>query len=179
MVGRDKHRELGELLRFGLEGDEVAYTRFLQQVTPLLRRMVTRRLIAADVEDVVQEILISIHKARHTYDGQRPIVPWLLSIVRYRISDYLRKHYAQRRHQTVSLQEWKELIQDVTEDGIHRESIEALMRCVPEKHRQILTMMHVEGFTAREVGHKMGMNESAIKVAAHRAIKKIQQNFGT
>jgi RNA polymerase sigma-70 factor (ECF subfamily) len=39
--------------------------------------------------------------------------------------------------------------------------------------------MHVEGYTAKEVGKKMGMNESAVKVAAHRAIKKIRGKFGT
>jgi DNA-directed RNA polymerase specialized sigma24 family protein len=39
--------------------------------------------------------------------------------------------------------------------------------------------MHVEGYTAKEVGVKLNMNESAIKVAAHRAIKKIREKFGT
>ena len=39
-------------------------------------------------------------------------------------------------------------------------------------------MMHVEGFTAKEVGMKLGMKESAVKVAAHRAIKKLRGQLG-
>ncbi|MBU6339547.1 MAG: hypothetical protein KGQ36_06240, partial [Rickettsiales bacterium] len=33
------------------------------------------------------------------------------------------------------------------------------------------------GYTAKEVGKEIGMNESAVKVAAHRAVKKIKQKF--
>jgi DNA-directed RNA polymerase specialized sigma24 family protein len=39
--------------------------------------------------------------------------------------------------------------------------------------------MHVEGYTAKEIGNQSGMNESAVKVAARRAIKKIRERFGT
>ena len=38
-------------------------------------------------------------------------------------------------------------------------------------------MMYVEGFTARETGEKLEMNESAVKVAAHRALKKIREKL--
>jgi RNA polymerase sigma-70 factor (ECF subfamily) len=175
----DKYRQLGDLLRSGLKGDQAAYAQFLSLITPLLRRMVGRRLAGPDVEDVVQEVLLSIHKARHTYDSQRPIMPWLLSIARFRITDHLRRHYAQMRHQTVDINEFENILADVTEDATDRESIDELLKGVPERQKQILTLMHVEGYTAREVGRQLGMNESAVKVAAHRALKKIREKFGT
>lgn len=81
----DKHAEITALLRAGLGGDQAAYGKFLNTIAPMLRRMVGRRLANADIEDVVQEVLISIHKARHTYDGERPIMPWLASIVGFRM----------------------------------------------------------------------------------------------
>jgi len=71
----DKYAELTALFRSGVEGHAVNYHRFLQQITPILRRAVSRKLPISDVEDTVQEILISIHKARHTYDGERPLMP--------------------------------------------------------------------------------------------------------
>jgi DNA-directed RNA polymerase specialized sigma24 family protein len=40
-------------------------------------------------------------------------------------------------------------------------------------------MMYVEGHTAKETGRRLAMNESAVKVAAHRAIKKIRDRLGT
>lgn len=175
----DKYSALTVLFRSGLEGNQADYARFLTSITPLLKRMVGRRLAACDVEDVTQEILISIHKARHTYDGVRPLVPWLASIAQFRITDHLRKHYTQRQDKTVDISEWENILTDVTEGGVDHESIDELLEGLPEAHKRILTLMHVEGYTAKEVGKQLAMNESAVKVAAHRAIKKIRIKFGT
>ena len=175
----DKYSALTTLFRSGLEGNQADYAQFLTSITPMLKRMVGRRLAACDVEDVTQEILISIHKARPTYDGMRPIMPWLASIAKFRISDHLRKHYTQRQDKTVDISELENILTDVTEDAADRESMDELLEGVPENHKRILTLMHVEGYTAKEVGAQMDMNESAVKVAAHRAIKKIRKKFGT
>jgi RNA polymerase sigma-70 factor (ECF subfamily) len=175
----DQYAEMKAMLRAGLGGDQTAYAKFLSTITPMLRRMVGRKIAGSDVEDVVQEILISIHKARHTYDGERPIMPWLSSIASFRITDHLRKHYSQMLHQSVDIADYENILSDVTENTSDSESIDELMEDVPEKHQKILTMMHVEGYTAKEVGAQIGMNESAVKVAAHRAIKKIREKFGT
>lgn len=171
----DRYSALAELLRKANGGDSASYARFMNDLTPLLRRQIGGKIPSADVEDVVQEVLISVHKARHTYDGQRPIMPWLSSITHFRVTDYLRKHYASMRHQTTDIAEMEEFLADVTQNNHSAESIEELLKDVPEKQRRILTLMHVEGFTARQVGEKLKMNESAVKVAAHRAMKKIRE----
>lgn len=175
----NKYAALANLFRSGLKGNQEAYARFLTGITPLLKRMVGKRLNACDVDDVVQEILISIHKARHTYDGGRPLMPWLASIAKFRITDHLRKHYAQRQDKTVDIAELENILSDVTEGDAANESTDELLEGVPETQKRILTLMYVEGYTAKEVGTQMDMNESAVKVAAHRAIKKIRKKFGT
>ncbi len=165
VTGVNKNKILTDLIGAGITGNQSAYAEFLTKIMPLMRSVVAKKITSADVEDVLQEVLISIHKARHTYDGERPIMPWLMAIARFRIINHLRKHYAQMRHKTFDLDDWD----DVTE-----ESIDDLLGEVDAKHKEILTMMHFEGYTAKEVGAKIGMNESAVKVAAHRAIKKIR-----
>lgn len=173
----DEYTEIATLFRAGTADDPRAYAQFLQRITPLVRRMAAMKIAAADVDDVVQEILISIHKARHTYDGQRPIKPWLISIAKFRIADHLRKHYVQRRDKTVDIDELAEILADVTQTGADNESIDELLDGMPENQKRILTMMHIEGYTAKEVGAQMEMQESAVKVAAHRALKKIRKRF--
>ncbi len=175
----DKYSELAALFRSGLEGDNASYTRFLHGVTPILRRVACRKLPAADAEDALQEILISIHKARHTYDGERPLMPWLLAIAQFRINDSLRKAYSGTRRETVDIDELAEVLADVTEPTTYSESVDGILNIVPEREQRILTMMHVEGYTAKETGQRLGMKESAVKVAAHRAVKKIRDTFGT
>ncbi len=178
VTSTEKYKELARLLCAGQKGDSLAYAQFLNHVSPILLRMVARRVGAADVEDIVQEILISMHKARHTYDGERPIMPWIVAIARFRISDHLRKHYAQMQHQTTDIAELENILADVTEvPADHESMIDELLQDVPEKHKHILTLMHMQGFTAKEVGAKLNMKESAVKVAAHRAMKKIRDKF--
>lgn len=174
----DKYTELTELFRAGNMGDAARYNQFLRQVSLLLRRIIARRLPASDIEDVVQEILISVHKARHTYDGQRPLMPWLMAIASFRINDHLRRFYRQGQN-TVDIGNLAEtLAGNVTEFDENNEFLENLLKDVPERQRRLLTMMYVEGRTAKETGKRLAMNESAVKVAAHRAIKKIRDKIG-
>lgn len=173
----DKNKILGDLIIAANGGNQSAYAQFLTQILPLLRPMVAKKITSADVEDVLQEVLISIHKARHTYDGGRPIIPWIIAIARFRISDYLRKHYAQMRHKMSDSCEIDNILANVTDEPLNNESIDALLEKTDSKHKEILLLMHAQGYTAKEVGAKIGMNESAVKVAAHRAIKKIRAKF--
>lgn len=177
LSSNDHQAELTRLFCEGAAGHAASYNAFLQKIAILLRRMVSKKLPQSDVEDVVQDILISVHKARHTYDGQRPLMPWIFAIARFRINDHLRRLYARASHETDGEGILENFQDDVTKPLGETESVEELLRDVPEKQRHILTMMYVEGFTARETGEKLEMNESAVKVAAHRALKKIREKL--
>lgn len=168
---------LDGLMQAALAGNAKAYQRFLTQLSIWLRRFLARRLPESEVEDVVQEILLSVHKARHTHDGQRPVLPWVASIARYRLADHLRRHYAQAKHMTVDIADLEESLadtHDVTESAGAYECLYKEMEKLPERQRKILHLMHGEGFTAKETGVQLGMKESAVKVAAHRAYKVIR-----
>ncbi len=177
-IPTDRHTDMTALFRRGLAGEEGCYAEFLAMAASWLRGVVVRRVPASDVEDVVQEILISIHKARHTHDGERPLAPWMRAIAGFRVTDHLRKHYAAMSHLTFDIEEMNDTLPDVTEDPSGHEYVNELLEGVPEREQKILTLMHVEGFTAKEVGVQMGMKESAVKVAAHRAVKKLRQAAG-
>ena len=176
-AAEQKNNKLRELMRQSLVGDEKSYQQLLMMVAEIVRIVVVKKIPQAEVEDVIQEILISVHKARHTYDCERPMIPWLMSIASFRINDYLRKHYNQMRHKTSDIEELVDILSDVTEEQNNNELLDSIFAELDQKQKQILTMMHVEGYTAKEVGKSIGMSESAIKVAAHRTIKKIKQKF--
>jgi RNA polymerase sigma-70 factor, ECF subfamily len=162
----------------GLAGDSVAYADFLSQLSPILRRVIGRKIPMGDVEDVLQEVLISIHKARHTYDGERPLMPWVMAITSFRVTDCLRKTYSEMRHSQVDIADYENVLEAVTESLGETESIHEMLAGVGHRERKILSLMHVEGYTAKQVGSQLGMKESAVKVAAHRAIKKIRERLG-
>ncbi len=167
------------LMQLAINGDARAYTTLLKETARLLRPFLAKRLYASsEVDDVLQEILISIHKARHTYDGVRPYKPWVYAIAKFRLQDHLRAHYADQLHHAVELSELENsLPDDVTETGFSYESISEEIGKLPEKQATILRLMHQEGYTAKEVAEKIGMNESAVKVAAHRAYKILREKL--
>src|SRR5258708_27839522 len=91
----ERDRRLAGLMRSAQDGDHSAYVLLLEEVTPLLRQTIRRRrnfLQPADVEDLVQDILLSLHAVRATYDPGRPFLPWLLAIARNRMADGARRY---------------------------------------------------------------------------------------
>lgn len=171
--------ELQALMRKALSGDQQAYKALLQETSRLLRPYLTKHLSGSnEVDDLLQEILLSIHKARHTYDGSRPYKPWAYAIAKFRLQDHLRAHYSDQLRHAVDIAEIEEnLHEDVTESTIDYESIRGEVEKLPEKQAAILHMLHHEGFTAKEVAERMGMKESAVKVAAHRAYKLLRERI--
>lgn len=60
----------------GQDGDQAAYRQLLKSVTPYLRALARRAgLPPDDCEDGVQDVLMTIHAIRHTYDPARPFTP--------------------------------------------------------------------------------------------------------
>lgn len=168
-----------ELMHLSLTGDEKAYSNLLRESARLLRPYLAKRVYRThDVEDVLQEILVSLHKARHTYDGNRPYEPWLYAIANYRLQDYLRKHYVDPLRNAGEIEEVENISSfDVTEIGFSYESISEEVDNLSGKQPKILKMIHNEGYTAKEVAQKIGMSESAVKVAAHRAYKILRKKL--
>jgi RNA polymerase sigma-70 factor, ECF subfamily len=171
--------DLEALMRAAQTGDKQAYAGLLRESARLLRPYLARRLsFESEVDDLLQEVLISIHKARHTYDGQRPYRPWAYAIARFRLQDYLRAHYADQLRHAVDIENLENILhEDVTESPIDYESISGEVKKLPGKQAAILQLMHQEGYTAKEVAAKLGMTESAVKVAAHRAYKVLREKL--
>ena len=73
-------------------GDRAAYEALLRDCVPLIRAVAQRRGMAANyVEDVVQDVLLTIHRARQTYDPNRSFTAWLRTIADRRAVDLMRR----------------------------------------------------------------------------------------
>lgn len=176
----EQAESLEALMRKAQDGDQRAYAILLRETARLLRPFLSKRLsFDNETDDLLQEILISIHKARHTYDGNRPYKPWVYAIAKFRLQDHLRAHYADQLYRAEDLDEMSDFLPEhVTESVISYESISGEVQKLPEKQATILRLMHQDGYTSKEVAEKTGMKESAVKVAAHRAYKILKERLG-
>jgi RNA polymerase sigma factor (sigma-70 family) len=180
----DKDDALRALMRDAQDGDRRAYASLLQQVLPILKRVVQGRLpflSQADREDLVQDILLSLHVARATYDPERPFTPWLMTIAHNRMVDNARRN-SRRFHNEVLVDEYPHDVAD-EEAGAHVEQYgdpEALRRAVktlPKGQRTAIELLKLREMSLKEAAQVSGMSISALKVSVHRAIKTLRASL--
>lgn len=160
------------------DGDRQAYEALLAQVASLVQAYVRRRVgDAVWGEDVVQECLIALHRARHTYDPARPFAPWLYAIVQNRLIDALRQLRRRLLRElqaevvpeagTRAVQERDALLMDV------RRAVAGL----PDKQRKVIELLKFEELSVREVAARLGMTETNVKVTAHRGYRALRRRI--
>jgi len=161
------------------DGDREAYRKLLEGVTPYLRSLAFRCFKQpTDLEDVVQDILLTIHMLRHAYDPGRPFGPWLLAIANRRIIDRLRRD-TRRRAREVELSVEHETFADL-ETNLHKDTLDeaALSQAIdklPQDQRQTITMLKLNEMSLKEAAAASGRSIPALKVATHRAIKSLRR----
>ena len=164
------------------EGDGLAYRRLLEEVTPYLRSLAARHGgLSGETEDTVQDILLTLHAARHTYDASRPFGPWLLAIAKRRIADRLRRlgrraaaeTALEPKHETISAPGPNLYTLLSGRRGL-REAIDKL----PSGQRQAVLLLKLRGLSLREAASESGMSAAALKAASHRGLKALRAAFG-
>jgi len=163
------------------EGDKSAYRALLSELAPIVRRVVKRRgglLSGDDVEDVVQDVLLSVHAARATYDCRRPFIPWLLAIVRNRFADAARRH-GRRSARELSVAEYPETFDAAEANTIDdaygdADALRQAVAKLPEGQRVAIELLKLNEMSLKEASAKSGMSVGALKVASHRATRALR-----
>ncbi len=169
---------LEALMARALAGDGAAYAKALRLVLPQINAYLGGKVLPIDREDIAQEILLSLHKARHTYDPARPFMPWVMAIARFRLQDHWRGYYRRRTGQTSGLEDVLELPgDDVTKSREASEDIRRVAKDLSPKQQEIINLMYGQDKSVQEVATQLDMSVSAIKVAAHRAYKVFRQRL--
>jgi RNA polymerase sigma-70 factor, ECF subfamily len=157
------------------QGDAAATERLLSFLSPILGRffgsMPDTRL---SVDDLVQETLLRVHRARHTYRAGEPLLPWVYSIARHTRVDHFRKsRRRQAQEEQVDLSELQTHAAPA-EPNRSLPDFETLMGYLPDSQREVLTMLKVLGMTVEEVARATSSTGGAVKQKAHRAYEKLR-----
>jgi RNA polymerase sigma-70 factor (ECF subfamily) len=156
-------------------GDREAYDALLTDVTPPLLGFLRRRIADEhELEDVFQDTLMAVHRARHTYDASRPFEPWLFAIARYVAVDHF-------RHRTVvtSREVLVEVLPDrgtMADPGDPR--LAEVLDRLPPAQREAFEMLQLEGLSVTAAAARAGITSGALKVRAHRAYKALRKLLG-
>jgi RNA polymerase sigma-70 factor, ECF subfamily len=169
-----EHR-LNALFMSGLEGNVDEYRSFLQELTRHLRGYLRKRIpqLSDDVEDLVQEILLAVHNARHTYRPDEPLTAWVHAIARYKLMDFFRAR-ARRESLNDPLDDHAELFAVADDEPAQaRRDIGKLLEHLPDKQRLPILHVKLQGLSVSETAQLTGLSESAVKVGVHRGLKAL------
>lgn len=176
MAGSDEALLAG-LLRSAIVGDERDYARFLERTAALVRGFARRRIAdgTVDAEDIVQETLLAIHLKRHTWIADAPVLPWVYAIARFKIVDAYRRR---GRRVEIDLDDVTETLAQPEEDRVSDRDVGRALDGLAPGQRGVVAAITVEGHSIGETARRLGMTETAVRVALHRGLTAIARRFG-
>ncbi len=166
-------------------GDSEAYASLLQRLAVRVRQIIRARrrgLSPEHVEDLTQEILLSVHTARATYDPARPFGPWLSAIVRYRLADAARRYAKQGAHEVavadpdVTFGERAANTAGDEDSGDVSLLTQAIQELSPGQ-RQAIELLKLQEMSLKEASAATGLSQGALKLATHRAMAALRRAF--
>jgi RNA polymerase sigma-70 factor (ECF subfamily) len=169
------------LMAHAQDGDRSAYQRLLREITPYLRSLAARRhRDPSDIEDAVQDILLTVHAVRHTFDPTRPFGPWLVTIANRRFIDRLRRQGRRRGRETPLMAEHETFSEPQAnlEERPDRHELEKAINELPPMQRKAVQLLKLKEMSLKEASTASGMSITSLKVNMHRAVKSLRKILG-
>jgi RNA polymerase sigma-70 factor (ECF subfamily) len=166
-------------------GDRAAYGQLVRKIMPLLQRALRIRhgfLQAADRDDLMQDVLLSLHRAIATFDSQREFVPWLMAIVRNKAVDRARR-FARSAASEILVDDWTEIgaAEPSTSYAERYGDQEALRKAISRLsplQQKAIELFKLRELTVKEAATAMGTTPGALRVSVHRGIKSLRASLG-
>jgi RNA polymerase sigma-70 factor (ECF subfamily) len=156
------------------QGDKAAYEQLLNELGPVLLGYVRKRVFNREiVQDVYQEVLLTFHKARHSYETDRPFGPWLFTVARNSMLDALAKNrrFVEREIAVEQLPETG----TVEMDGSLGDDLDQALKALPPLNREAIELLKLKGLSLEEAAARLKITVSALKVRAHRGYRQLRE----
>jgi RNA polymerase sigma-70 factor (ECF subfamily) len=170
------------------QGDEDAARRLVAHLYPQVLKLVRAHLPRrSSEEDLAQIVFLKIFARLEQYSGSVPLEHWVSRIA---INACLNKMAAEKTRPELRLadlsEEQCEVIEKLTATAAElqpdqalaaREIVEKLLALLDPGDRLLLTLLHLEGRSTKEVQQITGWNGIVIRVRAFRARQKLKEHF--
>jgi RNA polymerase sigma-70 factor, ECF subfamily len=112
----------------------------------------------ADVEDICQEVWVTVHRKLPEFEGRSSLRTWLYGICMRVASDYRRSAYVRRERPTAEVSPAATPLSGATfsNDVEARQALLALLGLLDDEKRAVLVLYELEGFTMKEVAEIVG-----------------------
>jgi RNA polymerase sigma-70 factor (ECF subfamily) len=164
-------------------GDDAAFGAVYDGIAPRLYGYLLRQTREASrAEDLLQQTLLRIHRARDRFIPGAEVLPWAFAIARRLLVDSVRRD----KHETVAAEE-PDADQGASEapgpDELAQARelavrIDRVLATMPASQRAAFELVKQEGLTLAEAAQVLGTSVAAVKLRAHRAYQKLRAALG-
>lgn len=154
------------------------YERYLDKVY----RRVKSRIPESDVEDVTQEVFITVMNALGKFEQRSKFSTWLFTIVSRKIADFYRKRQSKDRYTFVPLFDTENAAAStVNQSEIDNKIVlQQSLQSLPEHYQEIILMRFADGLSFAEIAEQRTQSLDAAKSLYRRALQAltIKMNSG-
>lgn len=163
-----------ELARNAAGGDRASFSALVERHYGFIFRLAWRLTgQKADAEDLAQEVCARLGRAIRSYRGGSAFTTWLYAIVVNAARDAGRR----AARETAKLDAWG------AEAALHveaapddpAEALWAMVRQLPAKQREAITLVYGEGMNHADAADLMGCSEATVSWHVHEARKRLRQ----
>ena len=165
-------------------GDRAAYEALLRDCVPLIKIFAARRGVPGEhIDDVVQDVLLTIHRARQTYDPARSFTGWMRIIAERRAIDLLRRVGRQRAREIYSPLAFESYADESVDqahsgrDAAASNRVHAALGMLPERQREAVQVLLLQEKSLADAAIATRRSKGALKVNLHRALKALRGMF--
>jgi RNA polymerase sigma-70 factor (ECF subfamily) len=161
-------------------GDRLAYESLLRSCIPLIKRVARRQGVWPDcIDDVVQETLLAIHRARQTYDRHRSFTAWLRTIAKRRAIDGLRRGRHSSAHEVHAPLAYEnhpdsDGDSDATAFELDSSALLGAVRKLPVRQREAVNLLVFQNHSLPHAATATGRTAGSLRVSWHRAITTLR-----
>jgi RNA polymerase sigma-70 factor (ECF subfamily) len=158
------------------EAFEVLVAQYQEKVFRLAWTMMQNETAA---QDMTQEVLLRVWKALPNYQGNSSLSTWIYTITRNtcltEISRRAKRHWVSLDDPEAGALAEQIQIQDAPDSSAGQGlDIQAMLRRLPEKFRQVITLYYLEEQSYEEVAARLGIPIGTVKTYLHRAKKQLR-----
>ncbi|MFN7729804.1 MAG: RNA polymerase sigma factor [Bdellovibrio sp.] len=166
-----------QLMVLAQKGEAAAYGELLLELSSFLKNYLRKRIFNQnEIEEVVQEILMAVHKSLHTYQQEKSFMSWLLAIAEYKIVDYIRSFKKHSEH--VDFESIATFVATTSADPDLKIDIERAIDRLNVREKTVLTLLKIQGQAISEIAKELDLTEANVKVIAHRAYNNLKVALG-
>ncbi len=171
--------------------DPQAFAELIDGASPMMLRLARGVVGAEAAEGIVQDAWLAAFGAVGRFEGRSSIRTWLGQIVLNKARTHARAarrtvplgddddeidRLVDRRGRWVAPPSaWGEAPDALLQRAEVRAAIEAALEDIPEIQRLVVTLRDIEGFTAEETCHTLGLSESNQRQHLHRGRLKLRR----